>query len=106
MGKEKKVTEEVCHRMGFMKRIMMNGAKTVSLPRPQSFLSASPARLLNCFNPRNNFCFQGDHVIKPSAAGPSVDTSKWPLLLKNYDKLHVRTGHYTPIPSGHTPLRR
>jgi hypothetical protein len=29
-----------------------------------------------------------------------------PLLLKNYDKLNVRTGHYTPIPAGHTPLRR
>jgi H/ACA ribonucleoprotein complex subunit 4 len=35
-----------------------------------------------------------------------MDTSKWPLLLKNYDKLHVRTGHYTPIPCGFTPLRR
>lgn len=35
-----------------------------------------------------------------------LDTSKWPLLLKNYDKLNVRTGHYTPIPAGHTPLRR
>lgn len=35
-----------------------------------------------------------------------MDTSKWPLLLKNYDQLHVRTGHYTPIPSGHTPLKR
>lgn len=35
-----------------------------------------------------------------------MDTSKWPLLLKNYDKLHIRTGHYTPIPSGFTPLRR
>lgn len=29
-----------------------------------------------------------------------------PLLLKNYDKLNVRTGHYTPIPAGYTPLRR
>ena len=35
-----------------------------------------------------------------------IDTSKWPLLLKNYDQLNVRTGHYTPIPSGHTPLKR
>ena len=25
---------------------------------------------------------------------------------QNYDKLNVRTGHYTPIPTGHTPLRR
>ena len=37
---------------------------------------------------------------------PALDTSKWPLLLKNYDKLHVRTGHYTPIPVGCTPLKR
>lgn len=44
-------------------------------------------------------------VIKPEKT-PKLDTSKWPLLLKNYDKLHVRTGHYTPIPSGHTPLKR
>ena len=35
-----------------------------------------------------------------------MDTSHWPLLLKNYDKLHVRTARYTPIPSGHTPLKR
>ena len=45
-------------------------------------------------------------VIKPQSTTPALDTSKWPLLLKNYDKLHVRTGHYTPIPCGHTPLRR
>jgi H/ACA ribonucleoprotein complex subunit 4 len=29
-----------------------------------------------------------------------MDTSTWPLLLKNYDKMHVRTTHYTPIPEG------
>lgn len=28
----------------------------------------------------------------PVEATPKLDTSKWPLLLKNYDKLHVRTG--------------
>ena len=47
-----------------------------------------------------------DFLIKPESAVPKLDTSKWPLLLKNYDKLNVRTGHYTPIPSGNTPLRR
>ena len=45
-------------------------------------------------------------IIKPQSTTPALDTSKWPLLLKNYDKLHVRTGHYTPIPSGYTPLKR
>lgn len=27
-----------------------------------------------------------EHVIKPQAATPAVDTSSWPLLLKNYEK--------------------
>lgn len=45
-------------------------------------------------------------LIKPTKVTAPLDTSKWPILLKNYDKLNVRTGHYTPIPSGHTPLRR
>ncbi|KAL8298845.1 hypothetical protein RB597_007461 [Gaeumannomyces tritici] len=47
-----------------------------------------------------------EYSIKPEQVTPSLDTSNWPLLLKNYDKLHVRTGHFTPIPSGSTPLRR
>ena len=47
-----------------------------------------------------------DYLIKPETSTPPLDTSKWPLLLKHYDQLCVRTRHYTPIPSGHTPLRR
>ena len=47
-----------------------------------------------------------DYLIKPEKTTPPLDTSKWPLLLKNYDQLHVRTGHYTPIANGHTPLKR
>ena len=47
-----------------------------------------------------------DFLIKPESTTPPLDTSKWPLLLKNYDQLNVRTGHYTPIPNGHTPLKR
>jgi hypothetical protein len=27
-----------------------------------------------------------DYSIKPEAVTPAVDTSTWPLLLKNYDK--------------------
>ena len=49
---------------------------------------------------------KGDFVIKPEDSGASVDTSEWPLLLKNYDKLLVRSGHYTPIPCGSSPLKR
>ncbi|RDX68086.1 H/ACA ribonucleoprotein complex subunit 4, partial [Mucuna pruriens] len=45
-------------------------------------------------------------MIKPQSFTPSIDTSQWPILLKNYDRLNVRTGHYTPIPSGYSPLKR
>ena len=44
-------------------------------------------------------------MILPSTVTPKLDTSSWPLLLKNYDKLHVRTAHYTPIPAGYSPLK-
>lgn len=67
-----------------------------------------------------------DYSIKPEIVTPAVDTSTWPLLLKNYDKREqcttsnferrsratdlcivlVRTGHFTPIPNGCTPLKR
>ncbi|XP_051148977.1 H/ACA ribonucleoprotein complex subunit 4 [Andrographis paniculata] len=47
-----------------------------------------------------------DYLIKPQSYTPSVDASQWPILLKNYDKLNVRTGHFTPLPSGCSPLRR
>lgn len=45
-------------------------------------------------------------IIKPEAVGSNVDTSDWPLLLKNWDRLLIRTGHFTPIPAGCTPLKR
>jgi len=45
-------------------------------------------------------------LIAPSKTTPKLDTSKWPLLLKNYNELHVRTSHYTPIPTGNSPLSR
>lgn len=35
-----------------------------------------------------------------------MDTSNWPLLLKNFSELNIKTGHYTPIPSGHNPIKR
>ncbi|GBG31157.1 H/ACA ribonucleoprotein complex subunit 4 [Hondaea fermentalgiana] len=49
---------------------------------------------------------QGDFSIEPSKEVPTLDTSDWPLLLKNFDKLNIRTAHYTPIPNGHNPLKR
>ncbi|CDI75815.1 H/ACA ribonucleoprotein complex subunit 4, related [Eimeria praecox] len=48
----------------------------------------------------------GGFVIQPTSTPPPIDTSKWPLLLKNYDRLNVRTGHYTPLPFGSSPLAR
>eukprot|EP00953_Heterococcus_sp_UTEX-ZZ885_P008633 5168-Heterococcus_DN1.PRE.1 len=45
-------------------------------------------------------------LIKPEDVKVKLDTSRWPLLLKNYDQLHVRTGHYTPIATGCSPLKR
>ena len=48
----------------------------------------------------------GDYAIKSEDKQPVLDTSQWPLLLKNYDKLLVRSSHFTPIPSGCSPLKR
>ena len=51
--------------------------------------------------------YMGNEVyIKSEDSFPKIDTSKWPLLLKNYDSLHVRSAHYTPIPQGMSPLKR
>lgn len=47
-----------------------------------------------------------EHMIRPESSKPKLDTSKWPLLLKNYDALQCRQAHYTPIPSGCSPLKR
>ncbi|XP_037894188.1 H/ACA ribonucleoprotein complex subunit 4 isoform X1 [Glossina fuscipes] len=47
-----------------------------------------------------------DFTLKPSVKAAKLDTSKWPLLLKNFDKLNVRTNHYTPLPHGSSPLNR
>lgn len=49
---------------------------------------------------------EGEYSIKSETTAPKLDTSQWPLLLKNYDKLLVRSSHFTPIPSGCSPLKR
>ncbi|GAA5824697.1 hypothetical protein JCM3770_000091 [Rhodotorula araucariae] len=48
----------------------------------------------------------GDFAIKPESSAPVLNTKDWPLLLKNYDKLLVRSAHFTPIPAGSSPLKR
>ncbi|MCO5569465.1 hypothetical protein L7F22_023177 [Adiantum nelumboides] len=49
---------------------------------------------------------QGDYMIKPDTTGAKLSTDQWPLLLKNYDQLLVRSSHFTPIPHGCSPLKR
>ncbi|KAF4357896.1 hypothetical protein G4B88_027780 [Cannabis sativa] len=63
-------------------------------PKPVGDLESQPAQKDN------------DFMIKPQSYTPTIDTSQWPILLKNYDRLNVRTGHYTPLPSGYSPLKR
>ncbi len=47
-----------------------------------------------------------EHILQPESGASTIDTSDWPLLLKNYNKLLIRTGHYTPLPAGYSPLKR
>ncbi|CAA9990430.1 H/ACA ribonucleoprotein complex subunit 4, putative [Plasmodium knowlesi strain H] len=44
--------------------------------------------------------------IEPERKEAVIDTSNWPLLLKNYDKLNVRSSHFTPLPMGNSPYSR
>merc|ERR1712127_223587 len=49
----------------------------------------------------------GDFNPTPmSEPAKKLDTSEWPLLLKNFDRLNVRTNHFTPLPHGCSPLQR
>ncbi|OHS98934.1 putative H/ACA ribonucleoprotein complex subunit 4 [Tritrichomonas foetus] len=48
-----------------------------------------------------------NQTIQPSDEAPSpIDTSKLPLLLKNYSHLMCRDAFFTPLPEGHSPLKR
>ncbi|CAF1600531.1 unnamed protein product [Adineta ricciae] len=50
---------------------------------------------------------QGKFFLEPSsAAAGKLNTSDWPLLLKNFDRLNIRSNHYTPIAAGCSPLQR
>ncbi|KAK6632047.1 H/ACA ribonucleoprotein complex subunit 4 [Polyplax serrata] len=49
---------------------------------------------------------KGDFAVEPSQVACKLDTSDWPLLLKNFDKLNVRSNHFTPLPYGCSPLKR
>lgn len=48
-----------------------------------------------------------EYVIKSKAEKKNERlTENWPLLLKDYDKLHVKTGHFTPLSEGFSPVGR
>lgn len=47
-----------------------------------------------------------DFILKSSTEEPKMHCEDWPLLLKNFDKLNIRTSHYTPLVEGCSPLKR
>ncbi|CAL8127351.1 unnamed protein product [Orchesella dallaii] len=47
-----------------------------------------------------------DFALASSNAPSKLNASDWPLLLKNFHKLHVKSNHFTPLPFGSSPLRR
>ncbi|KAB2576480.1 Centromere/microtubule-binding protein cbf5 [Lasiodiplodia theobromae] len=47
-----------------------------------------------------------DYTIKPAATTAPIDTSEWPLLLKNYSNMLARSNHFVPIPYGCAPHKR
>eukprot|EP00049_Salpingoeca_infusionum_P004962 m.86385 g.86385 ORF g.86385 m.86385 type:complete len:483 (+) comp12804_c0_seq2:122-1570(+) len=49
---------------------------------------------------------KADFLIEPSNVKPTLQTADWPLLLKNFDKLNIRSSHFTPLPNGCSPLKR
>ena len=65
-------------------------------------IAPPPPRGKNSRNNNNN----NSNSEPPPPINMHIDTSHWPLLLKNYHLLHVRTSHYTPIPTGSSPLAR
>jgi H/ACA ribonucleoprotein complex subunit 4 len=55
---------------------------------------------------KNKNVNQSEVAVKPDTKKAVQDTSNWPLLLKNVDKLNVRTNHFTPSTSGYNPVNR
>ncbi|KAL1124127.1 hypothetical protein AAG570_001897 [Ranatra chinensis] len=49
---------------------------------------------------------EGEFHIKPSEDAPELQSSNWPLLMKDYTNLHTKTNHFTPLPFGSSPLHR
>eukprot|EP00800_Vazella_pourtalesii_P021674 TRINITY_DN8168_c0_g1_i1.p1 TRINITY_DN8168_c0_g1~~TRINITY_DN8168_c0_g1_i1.p1 ORF type:complete len:499 (-),score=127.87 TRINITY_DN8168_c0_g1_i1:280-1776(-) len=47
-----------------------------------------------------------DYCIPTNAPPSHIDTGEWPLLLKNFDKLNIKSTSFNPIPNGCSPLKR
>ncbi|KAK0417211.1 hypothetical protein QR680_012883 [Steinernema hermaphroditum] len=47
-----------------------------------------------------------DFAMPPGDRAPKLNSADWPLLLKNLNKLNLKTGHFTPVTDGWSPLRR
>ncbi|XP_043495973.1 H/ACA ribonucleoprotein complex subunit 4 [Polistes fuscatus] len=47
-----------------------------------------------------------DCELKPSDEKVKLNCENWPLLFKNFDKMLIRTKHFTPLTCGSTPLNR
>ena len=54
------------------------------------FRLTSRGTILTCGSPSPSPQVTEDFAIQPEKVTPTLDASKWPLLLKNYDKLMVR----------------
>jgi hypothetical protein len=42
---------------------------------------------------------EDEQIIKPEAVAPNVDTSNWPLLLKNWDQCKWHPAEHTFLPT-------
>ena len=97
--------------MGLSRTKKVHGPQAAGSPSSLSYQSLLPLPLL-FLGSRVKMALivtkeeEADYTIKPESTTPVIDTSSWPLLLKNYNRLLVRTGHFTPIPVGCTPLKR
>jgi len=49
---------------------------------------------------------EGQFYVVPSSGEPELHCAEWPLLMKNYSKLHTKTTHFTPLECGASPLKR
>jgi H/ACA ribonucleoprotein complex subunit 4 len=47
-----------------------------------------------------------EYVIEQKAPKKATSTADWPLLLKDYDKLNIKTNHFTPLSEGYSPVSR